>query len=52
MTEAVRFTKRYGDVGEAKFDGVTYTPRALADFVADRIVGNREPCIWAGHPGP
>jgi tRNA1(Val) A37 N6-methylase TrmN6 len=38
MTEAVRFTKRYGDVGEAKFDGVTYTPRALAEFVADRIV--------------
>ena len=38
MTEALRFTKRYGDVGEAKSDGVTYTPRALADFVADRIV--------------
>jgi len=38
MTEAVRFTKRYGDVGEAKSDGVTYTPRALANFVAERIV--------------
>ena len=38
MTEAVRFTKRYGDVGEVKSDGATYTPRALADFVADRIV--------------
>lgn len=38
MTEAVRFTKRYGDVGDAKADGVTYTPRALADFVAGRIV--------------
>ncbi|TNE69113.1 MAG: type II restriction endonuclease subunit M [Rhodobacteraceae bacterium] len=38
MTEAVRFTKRYGDVAEAKADGVTYTPRALADFVAGRIV--------------
>lgn len=38
MTEAVRFTKRYGDVGEAKSDGATYTPRALADFVADRIL--------------
>lgn len=38
MTEAVRFTKRYGDVGEVKSDGATCTPRALADFVADRIV--------------
>lgn len=37
MTEAVGFTKRYGDVDEAKSDGVTYTPRALANFVADRI---------------
>jgi len=37
VTEAVRFTKRYGDVDEAKSDGVTYTPRALADFVAGRI---------------
>lgn len=37
MTEAVRFTKRYHDVDEAKSDGVTYTPRALADFVAGRI---------------
>ncbi len=37
MTEAVRFSKRYGDVGEAKADGVTYTPRGLADFVAGRI---------------
>ncbi|GAA6203173.1 N-6 DNA methylase [Aquicoccus sp. SU-CL01552] len=38
MTDAVKFTKRYGDVGEAKADGVTYTPRTLADFVAGRIV--------------
>lgn len=38
MTEAARITKRYGDVAEAKVDGVTYTPRALADFVAGRIV--------------
>lgn len=38
MTEAVRITKRYGNVAEAKADGVTYTPRALADFVANRIV--------------
>ncbi len=38
MTEAVNFTKRYGDVAEAKSDGVTYTPRELADFVADRII--------------
>ena len=38
MTEAARITKRYGDVAEAKVDGVMYTPRALADFVAGRIV--------------
>jgi len=38
MTEAVRFSKRYADVGEVKSDGVTYTPRELADFVSDRIV--------------
>ncbi len=38
MTETARITKRYGDVAEAKADGVTYTPRALADFVAGRIV--------------
>ncbi|WP_342076359.1 Eco57I restriction-modification methylase domain-containing protein [Yoonia sp. SS1-5] len=43
MTEAVRFSKRYEDVGETKSDGVTYTPRALADFVADRIVANAAP---------
>ena len=43
MTEAVRFSKRYGDVGEAKSDGVTYTPRVLADFVADRIVAAAVP---------
>lgn len=43
MTEAVRFSKRYEDVGETKSDGVTYTPRALADFVADRIVANASP---------
>lgn len=41
MTEAVRFAKRYGDVGETKSDGVTYTPRELADFVADRIVATK-----------
>lgn len=40
MTEAVRFAKRYEDVGEVKSDGVTYTPRALAGFVADRIIAN------------
>jgi SAM-dependent methyltransferase len=45
MTEAVRFTKRYKDVGEVKSGGVTYTPRLLADFVAKRIVavGNLKP---------
>lgn len=40
MTEAVRFSRRYGDVGEVKSEGVTYTPRQLADFVANRIVAN------------
>ncbi len=43
MTEAVRFTKRYDDVSEAKADGVTYTPRELADFVAARMLENVEP---------
>ncbi|MFV8557494.1 Eco57I restriction-modification methylase domain-containing protein [Sulfitobacter sp. SBS6] len=43
MTEAVRFSKRYEDVGDTKSDGVTYTPRALANFVADRIVANKAP---------
>jgi len=38
VTEAVRFSKRYGDVGETKSEGATYTPRPLADFVASRIV--------------
>ena len=42
MTEAVKFTKRYGDVAEAKADGVTYTPRVLADFVAGRIVASAQ----------
>lgn len=34
-----RFTKRYGEVTESKAGGVTYTPRELADFVADRMLG-------------
>lgn len=38
MTGAVRFTKRYGHVSETKADGATYTPPALADFVAGLIV--------------
>lgn len=40
MAEAARFTKRYEEVSEAKADGVTYTPRELADFVAARMVAN------------
>ncbi len=32
-----RFTKRYGDLGEGKTNGVTYTPKLLADFVAEQI---------------
>ncbi len=31
-------SKRYGEVTEAKAGGVTYTPRELADFVADQIL--------------
>lgn len=38
MTDAARFTKRYGDVSETKSEGATYTPQALADFVARHIV--------------
>lgn len=33
-----RFTKRYGDVGETKAGGATYTPTELADFVADQML--------------
>lgn len=43
MSKSVRISKRYKDAGEAKSGGVTYTPRALADFVADRIVANAFP---------
>lgn len=48
MAEAARFTKRYDDVSEAKADGVTYTPRELADFVAARMVENAS--IASGRP--
>jgi len=48
MSEAARFTKRYDDVSEAKADGVTYTPRELADFVAARMVENAS--IAPGRP--
>jgi adenine-specific DNA-methyltransferase len=33
-----RFTKRYHTVTEEKFGGATYTPKILADFVAQKIV--------------
>lgn len=33
-----KFTKRYGEVTESKAGGVTYTPRELADFVADQML--------------
>lgn len=33
-----RFTKRYHSVSEEKAGGATYTPKILADFVAQRIV--------------
>lgn len=42
MAGAVKFAKRYGNVGETKADGVTYTPRALASFVAARILAVAE----------
>ncbi|MCX7306557.1 MAG: N-6 DNA methylase, partial [Afipia sp.] len=35
---APRFTKRYRQVTEAKAGGSTYTPKLLADFVAQQIV--------------
>lgn len=35
---ASEFTKRYGDVTENKASGVTYTPRELADFVAEQML--------------
>jgi predicted RNA methylase len=35
---APEFPTRYGTVREAKAGGVTYTPRALANFVADQIL--------------
>lgn len=38
MAETIISTKRYSNVGEGKSDGVTYTPQALADFVAARIM--------------
>lgn len=33
-----KLTKRYGEVTESKASGVTYTPRELADFVADQML--------------
>ena len=33
-----RFTKRYALVTEEKAGGATYTPRILADFVAQQMV--------------
>src|SRR5215510_7991492 len=33
-----RFTKRYALVTEEKVGGATYTPKILADFVAQQIV--------------
>lgn len=38
MAGAVQQATRYSDVGEAKSEGVTYTPRALADFVAGEML--------------
>lgn len=33
-----KFSKRYGDVGETKAAGATYTPSDLSEFVADQII--------------
>lgn len=38
MMDALRSNKRYSDVSETKSEGATYTPQALADFVANQIV--------------
>lgn len=38
MAGAVRQASRYSEVAEAKSGGVTYTPRALADFVAAQML--------------
>lgn len=43
VLDAEKTTSRYGAVSEAKADGVTYTPQALADFVADRLLSIAEP---------
>ena len=38
LTHPPRFTKRYDLVTDVKAHGATYTPKILADFVADQIV--------------
>jgi hypothetical protein len=38
VTADARFTKRYRFVTEEKAGGATYTPRLLADFVAEKII--------------
>lgn len=38
MAGAVRQASRYSEVTEAKSEGATYTPRALADFVAGEMI--------------
>ncbi|MFG5382301.1 Eco57I restriction-modification methylase domain-containing protein [Yoonia sp. R2-816] len=38
VTHPPRFTKRYDLVTDAKAQGATYTPKILADFVAQQIV--------------
>ena len=48
MSSSTVSTRRYREVDVAKADGVTYTPRALADFVADRIVAAAD--IPSGRP--
>lgn len=40
--ELARFTKRYAEVSDSKADGATYTPSALADFVADQMLAVAE----------
>ena len=43
-TRMTNFTKRYQAVTEEKAAGATYTPRGLADFVAEQMIAS-EPTI-------
>lgn len=42
MASTLRYSRRYTEVAEKKSGGVTYTPRLLADFVAQKILDSAE----------